>query len=154
MNSAFASLRGLALHRPGFHSQPGPSAMLKSSSRVRFIGQICVWVEQDHGKTQGARFLSHPYPLPLKQVFGRLAMARTNQTGSWEDKRGCFYLDFSCLPPPLPSPLSAVSAPTGRTSPVDHSESSFSSHFSSFPPFLTTPSPPNPFSTPQLRGIP
>lgn len=54
MNPAFASFRGLASINPGFHSKPGPNARLKSSSRVRFSGQICVWVEQGHGKLKGA----------------------------------------------------------------------------------------------------
>lgn len=38
------------IHHPGILSKPGPNAMLKSSPRVGFIGQICVSVEQDHGK--------------------------------------------------------------------------------------------------------
>ena len=50
MHSSFASLRGLAIHHPDFHSQPNPNALLKSSSRFRFIGQTCVWIEKDHGK--------------------------------------------------------------------------------------------------------
>lgn len=62
MHSAFASLRDLALHHPGFHSQPSPNALLKSSSRVRFIGQICVWIEQDDGKLKEPD--SFPTPSP------------------------------------------------------------------------------------------
>jgi hypothetical protein len=48
--SGLCLFEGFGLHHPGFNSKPGPNAMLKSISRVRFIGQIYVWVEQDRGK--------------------------------------------------------------------------------------------------------
>lgn len=80
--------------------------------------------------------------------------------GAGKTREGAFNLIFLAFPLPSLPPLSALSVQTGRASTVGHSESSFSFHFSPYPPhlhpdpFLIPPSHPTPFSIPQLQGLP